>query len=252
MRIRFIALFSGFLLLLAVFPCWSQEEPIEPRYLIECPTAGLLPRGSFDVDLCMFSEGGLLARITVGLMERMLIGFSFGGTGIIGDQEVYWNPRVEFVAKYRLLEEYRSLPALTLGFDSQGYGRYDGKLERYARTSKGFYLVLSKNYRFLGRSGLHLGTNYSLEKDGEGAFSGYIGLNKNVNEEISILGEYDFGLNEIDLSSFRFKDGYLNAGIRWMLVRKLSMEVDLKDLIGDHRSSKSLIRELRIVYFEYF
>jgi len=200
----------------------------------------------------MFSEGGLLACIRVGLMERMLIGFSFGGVGIIGDQKIHWNPRVEFIAKYRLLEEHRAFPACTLGFDSQGHGRYDSVNERYARKSKGFYLVLSKNYRFLGRLGFHLGANCSLEKDGEGDFSGYVGLNKSINEEMSMLGEYDLGLNERDLSSFRFKDGYLNAGIRWTLAHKFNIEVDFKDLIGDHRSSRYPIREFRIVYFEYF
>jgi hypothetical protein len=203
------------------------------------------------MELHLFSKGGVLASLAVGLMERMLIGFSFGGTGIIGDQKVHWNPRVEFVIKYRLLEERRGFPALTLGFDSQGYGPYNRTEKRYARKSKGFYLVLSRNYRLLGRCGFHIGANYSLDRDGEGDFAGYLGLNKSISEHISVLGEYDLDLKEID-SSLRFKDGYVNAAIRWTLAHKFTIEFDFKDLVGDHRSSKDPIRELRIVYFEYF
>jgi len=67
---------------------WQELDTIEPRTLIECPTAGLLPRGSFDFDVRIFPNGGMLSGVSIGLMNRLLIGFSFGGEQIIGDGSV--------------------------------------------------------------------------------------------------------------------------------------------------------------------
>ena len=245
------ALLAG-LLLLSFGSARGQEESIEPRRLVECPTAGLLPRGTFDFDLRMFPEGGILAGIGIGLMDRLTVGFSFGGEDIIGNRKVNWNPRVEFVLKYRLFEESHTLPALVIGFDSQGFGPYDSELDRYAVKSKGIYLALSRNFSSpLGRMGIHAGANRSLEReDGDHDVSAYAGLDKELNPQISVLAEYDFALNDDDDRSIGSGEGYLNAALRWTFAERLHIELDVKNLTRNGEGDPEPSREIRIVYIE--
>jgi len=251
-----IVRFLGLLLFVNIAQAtWAQQaiEVIEPRKIVECPTAGLLPRGSFDLDLRIFPEGGILSGIEVGLMDRLLLGFSFGGEHIIGDETVDWYPKAELAAKYRLFEEGQMYPAVAIGFDSQGFGGYIDSLKRYEIKSKGVYIALSKNYAFLGGMGIHAGINYSLEKeDGDDDPSGYVGLDKSLNTEISLLVEYDFAINDNADNSLGSGDGYLNAGVRWTFAHKLDLEFDVKNLIENGKQNPRPSRELRLVYLEYF
>ena len=255
-----LALVAGLLMLTFGSAAGQDEaEPyilveVEPRRLVECPTAGLLPRGTFDFDLRMFPEGGILVGAGVGLMDRFTVGFSFGGEHIIGNRKVDWNPKVEFTAKYRLFEESHALPAVALGFDSQGFGSYDKELNRYAVKSKGFYLAMSKNFSSpLGRMGIHVGVNRSLEdRDGDHDLSGYVGLDKELNAQISVLAEYDFAGNDDDGDSFGSGEGYVNAGLRWTFAERLHIELDFKNLAQNGKGDPNPSREIRIVYMEHF
>jgi len=245
---------------------WSQTEtaappsvqpPVQPRTLIDCPTAGLLARGSFDVDLRLFPGGGALGGISVGLTDRLLLGVSYGGEKIISDEKAEWFPQPGVSVKYRLIEENFALPALAVGFDSQGYGSYveNDSLARYEVKSKGFYWVVSKNYKILGTPmGLHLGANYSLEDDdGDDEPSVFLGLDKSFNEEFEIILEYDFAFNDNKkLSSFGKGNGYLDAGFRWSFGNRLNIEFDFMNLAGNREHVEYLSRQVRIVYLEYF
>ncbi len=95
-------------------PVFAQQE-LEPRQLIETPTAGLLPRGSFDLDFRFYDGNGILGRISVGLFDRVMVGVSFGGQDLLGNRTVQWNPKPEFAAKVRIVEEDYSIPAVAIG-----------------------------------------------------------------------------------------------------------------------------------------
>ena len=45
-----------------------------PDKLVDFPTAGTLPRASFNVELDAFSRGGILSFINIGMHERFKIG----------------------------------------------------------------------------------------------------------------------------------------------------------------------------------
>ena len=99
----------------------AGEETIpEPRMLVDAPTAGLLPRGTYDLDLRLFGEGGLVGAISVGITPRLTIGLSYGGARLLGSDDPDWYPRPEVRLKYRLVEESDSVPALAVGFDFAG------------------------------------------------------------------------------------------------------------------------------------
>ena len=101
--------------------------------------------------------------------------------------------------------------------------------------------------------GIHAGVNYSLEReDGDDDPSGYVGLDKTLNAELSLLVEYDFAINDNADNSIGSGNGYLNAGVRWTFAHKLDIEFDIKNLIENSKQNPMPSRELRLVYLEYF
>ncbi|TFB11730.1 hypothetical protein E3V36_00330 [Candidatus Marinimicrobia bacterium MT.SAG.2] len=233
---------------------YAQDIAIsEQRTLINRPTAGSLERGSYDIELRMYPGGGLLGGIAVGLTERITFGTSFGGLNIIGEGPVIWNPRPEANIKYRLMEESYSAPALSIGFNGQGFGSWSDSLSRYQIKSPGVYAALSKNYSMIGNLGFHAGVNLSLENaDGDEDINLWIGFDKSINEEISFLGEYDFALNDNSSKSLGSGDGYLNAALRWAFVEELIIELNVNNLLGNREDSDASSRELKIIYVEFF
>ena len=233
---------------------YAQDIAIsEQRTLINRPTAGSLERGSYDIELRMYPGGGLLGTISVGLTERITFGTSFGGLNIIGEGDVIWNPRPEANLKYRLMEETYSAPALSIGFNGQGFGKWDEDLKRYQIKSPGVYAAVSKNYSMIGNLGFHAGVNLSFEKDdGDEDVNLWVGFDKSINEEISFLGEYDFAINDNSDNALGSGNGYLNAALRWAFVENLIIELNVNNLLGNREDSDSASREIKIIYIEFF
>jgi hypothetical protein len=250
--------YAALLLLALGGPAGAQEEQaadqdrVEPVRLIDCPTAGLVGRGHFGVDLRFFPQGGVLGQLNAGVLDRLSIGLSFGGEQIIGDQEVDWYPRVEPAIRYRVIEESQALPALVLGYETQGYGVY--RSGRYQTKSKGVFLAASKNYTGpLGQFGVHLGLNLSRENsDKDGDLSGWVGLDKSINAELGLVAEYDLATNDNDHSALGSGDGYLNVGAHWSVVPSLSLSLLLKNMLGNGEGEVNMSRELAVRYTEEF
>jgi len=251
-----IGICAGILLL------WSPGDAQVPAYpqpdlLINTPTAGNLDRGSYSVELRMMPEGGVLGNIKVGLTGRFMLGLSYGGSHIIGEDSVEWNPEPGVQIKYRILNEDYSWPALAIGFNSQGYHDYLDAVDRYELKSTGVYAVLSKNYQFFGNLGLHAGVNYSLETgDGDDDPNLFFGIDKNIGDEIALLVEYDTALNDNNPDKGdivqRHGRGYLNAGLRWTFAERFHIEFDVNNILKNKRTVDSVSREIKAVYIEYF
>ena len=250
MRIFFV------LLVLASGVCGEvfAQEDLQPRWMIDNPTAGLLPKGSFTVDVRLYEENGILTQMEVGIFDRAGLGFAFGGRHIVGNESVVWNPRVEFMGRVRVLEETMRYPAVALGYHSQGYGAYDKGLSRYTAKSKGFYVVLSKNFgATMGDVGFHGGMNRSLEdEDGDSDYSGFVGLDKQFGKSFVLLAEYDFALNDNEDNTLGSGKGRMNVGGRWMASRQLALEFDLKNVFRDGHRNPKPDREVRLMYYEKF
>ncbi len=232
-----------------------EFSALQPRKLVDCPTAGLLPRGSFDFDIRIYANGGVVTTIDVGLMRRFMIGLSFGGENIIGDGDADWNPRIEFLAKYRLINESYVLPALAIGFDSQGGGAFDDSLDRYVYKSKGFYAVMSKNYLVAEVPvGFHFGANYSLENDDDDKnIPIFFGADVQATENLGFVAEYDLATNDDEFKEkYGQGYGYLNAGVQWIFSNTLQLEFQFKNILLNRKDSSTWGREFRITYFEKF
>jgi hypothetical protein len=234
--------------------------------LIDNPTAGILQKGHFDFDMSLYADGGVLIAFGVGLLDRLNMGASYGGTQIISDQSPDWNGRPELSLKYRLIDETVTWPALVLGYSGQGHGRWldkdldgDGEKEnRYEIKAKGFYAAAGKNYLVgnMGLLGLHLGANVNpMENDDDTGLNVWVGMDKAINDEISLVAEYDFAWD--DRSHLSKKNGFLNLGARWTFAERLSLEVDFRDVLTNRedllgRPIDSVSREIRITYMEAF
>jgi hypothetical protein len=233
----------------------SKSLKLQPKRLVDCPTAGLLPRASFDFDIRIYPEGGVIFGLDIGLMKRLMVGMSFGGENVIGEGDADWNPRIEFAARYRIINESWSLPAMVIGYDSQGDGAYDDSLNRYTYKSKGFYAVMSKGYA-MGEIpfGLHAGANYSLENDDEDKdVSLFFGADLRFGENLGFVAEYDLGTND-DTAEELFGQGYgyLNIGVQWIFSEKLFLQFTMKNLLLNRKDVSTWGRGFRIVYFESF
>lgn len=227
----------------------------ELTMLIDKPTAGLLKRGTFAVTSEFFQQGGVLVGLSVGVFEPFSIGLSYGGTRIIGHEKISMNPWPGVQAKLRILNEDVSIPALAIGFDSQGKEVYyaGDSLNRYTIKSPGIFLVASKNYSILGNLSLHAGINRSFEQDdGDKDLNIYLGVEKSLGKDISLMFEYDFATNDNNNHALGKGKGYLNIGFRWSVSKGLVVGMNLKNVVKNQNNIHVGNRTLQLDYVGSF
>lgn len=233
----------------------GDEAYGEVAMLVDKPTAGMLKRGSFLVTSEFFQRGGVLLGIGVGIFEPFSIGISYGGTDIIGHEKIQMNPWPGIQAKLRLFNESLVMPAILLGFDSQGKEVYydADSLKRYTIKSPGVYLVFSKNYSLLGNLSLHAGINRSFEQDdGDRDLNIYLGIEKSLGKNISLMFEYDFATNDNNSDALGKGKGYLNCGFRWSVAKGLVVGVNLKNVTRNQNNINVGNRTLQLDYIGTF
>jgi hypothetical protein len=209
----------------------GDAATIEPTMIVDKPTAGILKRGTYAVRTNFFEQGGVLVGLSVGVFDNFSFGISYGGTDIIGSNKIQMNPLPGVNVKLRLIDEGTTMPALAIGFDSQGKEPYVDSTSRYTIKSPGFYIAGSKNYSFLGNLSIHGGANLSLERgDGDKDPNFYVGAEKSIGNNISIFAEYDFANNDNNGRALGKGKGYLNFAFRWSLGKGLIVGFDLKNV----------------------
>lgn len=219
----------------------------EPRYLVDMPTAGMLDKGSFAVDIDFFQEGGLLVGLSAGIFERLSFGASYGGSHLLGSGKAEMNPAPGVNIRIRLLEEQVSVPALAIGFDSQGRDGYQKEQERYAVKSPGLFAVVSKNYLLAGYLSLHGGINYTFERsDDSKGYNAYVGAEKTLGSALSLLAEYNLALNDNSGSANGKGRGYLNMAIRWSIAGGITLGLNVKDVLRNSKDANMVNRTARI------
>ncbi|MEP0823533.1 MAG: hypothetical protein HRF44_11855 [Ignavibacterium sp.] len=230
----------------------GDMSTLEPTMIIDKPTAGMLRRADYHITANFFQRGGVLAGVSVGLFDRFSFGISYGGTGIIGPDKIEMNPLPGVRAKLRIVQETTMMPAIAIGFDSQGKEPYLDSLKRYTIKSTGFYAVASKNYEMLGHLSLHGGFNYSLEnKDGDKDLNLFVGAEKSLGDILSLLVEYDFAVND-NTQSVGQGHGYFNLGFRLSAGEGLVIGFDLKNMTKNQRNITIANRVLQIEYVGSF
>jgi hypothetical protein len=240
-----------------VLPALGEEEsPLEapagrqPLRIVDLPTAGLYPKGVYGFEMDLYSDGGLLVGVGVGIAGFASFGISYGGIEFIGSGNPEMNPRPEVNIRLRVLEEDVALPAVAVGFDSQGYGRYyvdrdSVGEERYLMKSRGLYAVASKNWEVVGPLSLHGGMSYSFENTVDDDPTVYVGLIKGFGDMAEFAVEYDLASNDNKVSpdsgmteeSGKIVQGrgILNASVSWSVKENLSLAFKVRDIAAKSR-----------------
>ena len=232
----------------------GEAATIEPTMLIDKPTAGMLHRGNYSISANFYQQGGVLFGVAVGLLDQFSFGISYGGTDVIGSRKPRMNPSPGVNVKLRILDETSYSPAIALGFDSQGKEPYLENLKRYTIKSPGFYAVASQNYAFAGNLSLHGGVNLSMERnDGDKDLNAFIGAEKSLGKDISLLAEYDLAMNDNSASATgRRRGGYLNAALRWSWGKGLVVGINVKDIFKNQPNVNAPNRTIQIEYVGSF
>ena len=230
----------------------GREATIEPRSTIDFPTAGVLRKSTFSSAVEFFQDGGLLVSLSYGVFTRLGIGISYGGSGILGSNDVTFNNAPGVNVKWRIVDETVRSPAIAIGFDSQGNESYIDSTKRYSIKSPGLFIVASWNYSLLGYLSIHGGLNYSLERNDDRDPNGFFGVEKTLGPVVSFLGEYNLGTNDDSRRSLGCGRGYLNVGLRWALAEGFVIGFDLKDLLKNQSRESFSNRILRLEYARAF
>lgn len=266
---RFLLIFAGLLILSGSnakaqnYDVSNTLYDVAPRWLVDMPTAGTLPRGHYQIGTRLYPSGGAIGFTDIGLSNRLMIGISYGGQDVVSNKNPNWNPKIEFSIRFRPIDEIDYFPAVTLGFSSQGNGAWDKDIERYTFKSRGFYGVVSRSFYFYQwTAGWHVGLNYSLESevDDDKALNFFLGVDATFKYNLALLFEYDAALND-DRSTLPGSQepafggkgrGYMNMSIKWLFTENLELEVMMKDLLVNRRESETITREMRLTYIDRF
>jgi hypothetical protein len=243
----------------------------KPVYLIDLPTASILRGGDLRTSLRLYEEGGALSYLSVGISNRMMFGVSYGGLNVLGGENIDWNRYPGVHIAYRLVEESLDMPALTIGYDWQGYGPYwelddyddatqaaindssalreDYLVDRYSIKSRGFYAVVSKGYTSILKVGLHAGINLSLEdSDGNNNPTLFMASDILLSRELAFIAEYDFAVNDNAKHGLNDGQGFLNVGLKWAFSHQMSLEFDIKNLLGKENNKPNVRRIIKLVF----
>jgi hypothetical protein len=231
----------------------AAAHSLQPRNIVDLPTAGLPPRAGFYVESDVYSDGAMLVSLGVGFARYFSFGISYGGLRVLGSGDPDMNPEPGVNVKARLIDETFVMPAVAIGFDSQGRGPYVDGEERYLVKSRGIYAVASKNWDLLGPISLHGGISYSLEKEDDSDPTLFLGVIKSFSGFLDVTGEYDFALNDNEGEGpFVENRGFLNASLVWHLNENFSLALEVRDIATEDRVDVEDLREwnrgLSIVY----
>jgi len=248
-----IGLMIASVLVVSIRP--ARAQTFEEFYLVDSPTAGILPHGGYMFYGGVGPSNSLLAGTMIGFYDRLMLGVSFGLQEFVGRGPIDLNEKPGFQVRLRLIEEDENRPALTVGVDTQGEDAYLESEDRYERKSRGFFAVLSKNYKLISDFSLHGGINYSLERRDEGGVNIFGGAALELFRGFSLLVDYNAALDDNDGSVATCKTrgrGYLDTGVRFDYMDNIRIKLLFKDLLGNYIPEDGVARTLEIFYFDYF
>ncbi len=222
---------------------------LEPRFIVDMPTAGILDHLNYSVDVDFYNSGGVLFGFSIGLLNTLNLGLSYGGINLIGSEKPDWNKLPGMSLKIRPLDETEFFPAIAFGFDSQGREEYIDSLNRYKIKSPGIFLVFSKNFTYAGFLSFHIGSNYSLERaDDDKDFNAFIGIEKTLTSFLSLIAEYNLAINDSNNKALGKGNGYLNFALRTSVGNGFTIGINLKDIVKNQNRISIANRTISIEF----
>ena len=223
----------------------GEGASVESIRIIDMPNAGVLKKSSYCFYFRAFAQGGALAKVDVSPFENFQLGASYSMVGLIGDGDIYGQNYPQFEARFRFLDEKLAIPALAIGFSTQGYGPYIKSAKRFEIMSPGFYLTASKNYKWaLGELAVHGGINYSIEpSESDRTINFFAGLEQSLSRTTAVNLEFNANLDDKN-KSIRDNKGTLNASFRWSITSGATIELQARDILKSRTGSERISRAL--------
>jgi hypothetical protein len=224
--------------------------------IVSIPTAGVLSRGEARIHQKIYKNNGLAVGADVGLFENFQFGVAYGVEHLIGDRDPNWHNKIDFHGRYRIINETIGFPAIAVGIDTQGHGHYDKRVKRYEIKSKGAYVVLSKNFAFMGLMGFDVGTNYTFETNDKNGrkLDAFAGMYKTIGDDLTVFLDYSAGFNDREKGDLHsgLGRGYLNSGIQMRFSDNLSMKFLMYDMLQNRRSSSKYFDRALLIDYRWF
>lgn len=224
--------------ILFLFPVLAGATITE---LVNVPTSNTLAKGFIDLNFKMYNEGGIFARIDLGLSNRLMLGTSLDVEKAIGNQKAKGDFPPFISAKYRLLDGTKYIPGVVaIGYNPLGYPTYEKAIRTDSKELKGLYISFTKPMLPLGFNGhFHAGINFDTHVFRDSGL--YFGLDLSINPELLLVLE----ANSIKFNSKNEKKYTTHAGIRYAINQQFEIEIDFKDL-----SEGSVTRQFKIRYLD--
>lgn len=222
----------------------------ETRYIVEMPTAGVIPKGTFSFVGEIFNNGGILGDFSVSPFENFNIGLSFSGIGIIGDETPKFQNLPGISVKFRIFNETTYFPAILIGVNTQGRGEWLSDLKRFETHSPGVFISSSKSFSWkLGYLAIHLGIGYSFEDVKIPNL--WLGIEQSLGSIFSLDIEYNANLDE-ETGIVMKRKGLLNVSLRSSILKGLTLELKIKDLLENSKLRKGFLRIISLELIQSF
>lgn len=201
--------------------------------LVDVPTANTLSGGELRMDFKFSPGGGILSRIYIGIFDRFYIGGAFNVNNIIGSGDVNPDFPPNFMAKIRITDDEGAVPAVSLGYDGQGY---------MGLVAKGVFIAVTKevNIGVIMQLTVEVNTN-NFVRFGQDIDMG-AGLAFGITRELKACMEFDSILGDPGRGRINFGVGYFFDPIE--------LGIGFKFGYGDGEYAQARI--LKVVYVRYF
>lgn len=225
----------------------------DSRYIIDMPTAGVLPKNSYCIAGTSFTNGGLLASFTIAPLKNVNLGISFSGTNLIGSGDIQFQKWPGLLLNWRFIDETRTIPAILIGVNTQGRGEYISGKSRFVTFSPGIYASVSKSFRWTaGNFAWHAGLNYTFEQPaGQDTPNFWIGFEHTIGSYGALYLELNPNLADKD-RQIASESTLLNVGTRWSIARGITIELLFRDLLENSRLHPGFERWAGISYIRRF
>jgi len=231
-----------FVLIIFSASLFSQNTDTQERINF-IPKAGGLNYGEYNVNFRIYQNGGMLTRMVFGVLQGIDIGFSWDIYSLIGTETAHARDPNLYL-KFDIFRGNQLLPAISAGYDNQGYGLWNDKQEKYEIPALGFFATFSKEL-FIPKFYVTAGLNYN-----KNAFE----KNKDFPESLACFAGFNIKPSRLGIFAEALNIGkgwdysQINAGIVFEFTEGLNFMLAFENVSEADKIRKDVERTFEILY----
>lgn len=231
----------------------GMSSAYESRFVVDMPTAGVIPKGTYSIYGLAYTSGGTLIYFDVAPFENFNIGLSYSGTNLLGEGDIIFQKLPGINIRWRIFNETNVFPAILLGVSNQGRGVYYKEFKRFQTFFPGIFASVSKTFKWtLGQFSAHGGLNSSWEQPGGKLYPNlWAGIEHTIGQFASI--NIELNPNYTDSKSDVMNNSMLlNAQLRISPSKGITLELIARDLFNHTKNFSGFERWFGIEYITNF